>query len=79
MYLESRGLGAYAPRIRALGARKVADLQLLSDEEFFALEDLCVAPFVRIYDESTATVARALNPALSSPPRFSFPDGIGEA
>ena len=43
-----------------------------------ALEDLCVAPFVRIYDESTATVARALNPALSSPPRFSFPDGIGE-
>ena len=43
-----------------------------------ALEDLYVAPFVRIYDESTATVARALNPALSSPPRFSFPDGIGE-
>ena len=43
-----------------------------------ALEDLCVAPFVRIYDESTATVSRASNPALSSPPRFSFPDGIGE-
>ena len=44
-----------------------------------ALEDLCVAPFVRIYDDSTATVSRASNPAaLASPPRFSFPDGIGE-
>ena len=43
-----------------------------------ALEDLCVAPFVRIYDESTATVSRASNPANASPPRFSFPPGTGE-
>ena len=44
-----------------------------------ALEDLYVAPFVRIYDESTATVLRATSPANASPPRFSFPAGIGEA
>ncbi|CAH0372005.1 unnamed protein product [Pelagomonas calceolata] len=44
-----------------------------------ALEDLYVAPFVRIYHDSTATVARASsNPANASPPRFSFPNGIGE-
>ena len=44
-----------------------------------ALEDLYVAPFVRIYHDSTATVSRASNPAaLSSPPRFSFPAGTGE-
>ena len=43
-----------------------------------ALEDLYVAPFVRIYDESTATVSRASNPANASPPRFSFPPGTGE-
>ena len=44
-----------------------------------ALEDLCVAPFVRIYHDSTATVSRASLAASASPPRFSFPDGIGEA
>jgi hypothetical protein len=43
-----------------------------------ALEDLCVAPFVRIYHDSTATVLRATSPANASPPRFSFPNGIGE-
>ena len=43
-----------------------------------ALEDLYVAPFVRIYDESTATVLRATSPANASPPRFSFPPGTGE-
>ena len=43
-----------------------------------ALEDLYVAPFVRIYHDSTATVARASNPANASPPRFSFPAGTGE-
>ena len=44
-----------------------------------ALEDLCVAPFVRIYDDSTATVSRATSPAASSsPPIFSFPPGTGE-
>ena len=43
-----------------------------------ALEDLCVAPFVRIYDDSTATVSRGSLAASTSPPRFSFPDGIGE-
>ena len=43
-----------------------------------ALEDLYVAPFVRIYDESTATVLRATSPANASPPRFSFPAGTGE-
>ena len=43
-----------------------------------ALEDLCVAPFVRIYHDSTATVSRGSLAASTSPPRFSFPDGIGE-
>ena len=45
LYLESRGLGAYAPRIRALGARKVADLQLLSDED---IDDLGVPKELRV-------------------------------
>ena len=43
-----------------------------------ALEDLHVAPFVRIWDDSTATVLRATSPANASPPRFSFPPGTGE-
>ncbi len=43
-----------------------------------ALEDLYVAPFVRIYHDSTATVSRATSPANASPPRFSFPAGTGE-
>ena len=45
LYLESRGLGAYASRIRALGARKVADLQLLSDED---IDDLGVPKELRV-------------------------------
>ena len=45
LYLESRGLGAYASRIRALGARKVADLQLLSDED---IDDLGVPRELRV-------------------------------
>ena len=45
LYLESRGLGAYAARIRALGARKVADLQLLSDED---IDDLGVPKELRV-------------------------------
>ena len=40
-----QGLGAYAPRIRALGARKVADLQLLSDED---IDDLGVPKELRV-------------------------------
>ena len=43
-----------------------------------ALEDLYVAPFVRIYHDSTAKVSRGSLAASTSPPRFSFPDGIGE-
>mgnify|MGYP004340912073 CR=1 FL=1 len=38
-------LGAYAARIRALGARKVADLQLLSDED---IDDLGVPKELRV-------------------------------
>jgi len=45
LYLESRGLGAYASRIQALGARKVADLQLLSDED---IDDLGVPKELRV-------------------------------
>ena len=43
-----------------------------------ALEDLYVAPCVRIWDDSTATVLRATSPANASPPRFSLPAGTGE-
>ena len=45
LYLESRGLGAYAARILALGARKVADLHMLSDED---IDDLGVPKELRV-------------------------------
>ena len=45
LYAVAKHLGAYAPRIRALGARKVADLQLLSDED---IDDLGVPKELRV-------------------------------
>ena len=44
-FLQARGLGQYAPALAGLGARKVADLALLSDDD---LDEIGVPPDERI-------------------------------